>query len=172
MKLLTKAIEKKIKPLYTYESTPSNKVPIAVKFFTPDANWTWYVTEGEKQGDDWLFFGYVEGFEGELGYFRLSELKSIRGPLGLPVERDMYFGKNTLEDVMRGVARNPGYDFTVTDEDGFDWYVKVIDSTHIKFGPSPEALEGPMNVYHIAELKGEIYYDDIVNGINDYYGRK
>lgn len=38
-----------------------------------------------------LFFGYVIGLEAELGYFSLSELEQIRGALGLPVERDLYF---------------------------------------------------------------------------------
>ena len=64
-----------------------------VKFFTPDSNWTWYATEFD--GDD-LFFGLVVGFEKEIGYFRLSELKSVKGALGLPIERDMFFKpKNT-----------------------------------------------------------------------------
>lgn len=64
-----------------------------VKFFTPDSNWTWYATEFD--GDD-LFFGLVDGFEKEIGYFRLSELKSVKGALGLPIERDMFFKpKNT-----------------------------------------------------------------------------
>jgi hypothetical protein len=29
--------------------------------------------------------------ESELGYFSLSELESVRGPFGLPIERDVYF---------------------------------------------------------------------------------
>ena len=31
----------------------------------------------------------VDGFEKELGYFSLRELESARGPLGLPIERDL-----------------------------------------------------------------------------------
>jgi len=34
------------------------------------------VTCGQQEGDDFLFFGLVDGFEKELGYFSLSELKS------------------------------------------------------------------------------------------------
>ena len=35
--------------------------------------------------------GYVCGSENESGYFRLSELEAARGPLGLAIERDLYF---------------------------------------------------------------------------------
>ena len=49
-------------------------------------------------GED-IFFGLVSGFELELGYFSLSELESVRGPLGLPIERDLYFEPKTLQDL-------------------------------------------------------------------------
>jgi hypothetical protein len=65
-----------------------------VKFFTPDSNWTWYASEFD--GDD-IFFGLVSGFAVELGYFSLSELQSVRGPLGLPIERDLHFKPKTLK---------------------------------------------------------------------------
>ena len=41
-----------------------------------------------------------EGDFPELGYFTLSQLMSIRGPMGLKVERDLYFGKHSLAEVM------------------------------------------------------------------------
>lgn len=101
MMLLTKEIKNKLPKLYANESKEAKDVPVIVKFFTPTSNWTWYATEGEEQEDgDWLFFGYVRGFEGELGYFSLKELESVKGPLGLGVERDMYFGEHTLAEVM------------------------------------------------------------------------
>lgn len=37
-----------------------------------------------------ILFGLVSGFEVELGYFSLSESEAVRGPLGLPVERDKH----------------------------------------------------------------------------------
>ncbi len=40
---------------------------------------------------DFLFFGYVRGLEAALGYFSLSELESLRGLWGLPIERDLSF---------------------------------------------------------------------------------
>jgi hypothetical protein len=92
MKLLTKEILDRLPRLGGQREAAD---PIAyAKFFTPDAGWTWYATEGEPWGmdhEDFLFFGYVIGVEPEWGEFSLSELQSIRGRLGLPVERDRFF---------------------------------------------------------------------------------
>ena len=96
MKLLTKEILEKLPKLYSQEEKGLDAVAV-VKFFTPDSNWTWYATEFD--GDD-LFFGLVDGFEKELGYFRLSELQSVKGALGLPIERDMYFKPKTIKELM------------------------------------------------------------------------
>ena len=93
MKLLTKELRAKLPPLY---STEKDEDPTAVaKFFTPDSNWTWYATEFD--GED-RFFGLVDGFDKELGYFSLSELASARGPLGLPIERDRWFSPKPLSE--------------------------------------------------------------------------
>jgi len=88
MKLLPKALEAKLPPLYSQDSKGDTTIA-HVKFFTPDANWTWYASEYDPV--DKVFFGLVDGFECELGYFSLDELESIRGLLGLAVERDIYF---------------------------------------------------------------------------------
>lgn len=94
MKLMTRELRKKIPPLY---STEHDADPMVVcKFFTPDAGWTWYVTEFD--GKDTLF-GFVDGIEKELGYFSLSELERVRGKLGLPVERDRYWKPQPLSKV-------------------------------------------------------------------------
>ena len=69
-----------------------------VKFFTPDSNWTWYASEFD--GED-ILFGLVSGLEVELGYFSLSELEAVRGPLGLPIERDFHYAPQTLKELMR-----------------------------------------------------------------------
>ena len=39
-------------------------------------NWTWTIYEAEFSGDEILFFGLVDGFESELGYFTLSDLET------------------------------------------------------------------------------------------------
>ena len=92
MKLMTKEIERKFKnyPLGSQDGK-GDDAEVVVKFFTPDANGTWLITEGERLEDgDWEFFGLCHIFEWEWGYVRLSELKKVRGGLGLPVERDLY----------------------------------------------------------------------------------
>lgn len=63
---------------------------VFAKFFFPASGWTWFVTEGEPRGTDFLFFGYVIGFEGEWGYFTLRELEEVNIK-GLVIERDDYF---------------------------------------------------------------------------------
>ena len=107
---MTKDLRKKLPALYSQENNPD---PLVVsKFFTPDAGWTWYAIEGspvdadgfydtDKPKVDFVFFGLVSGLEVELGYFALSELTSIRGRLGLPVERDLYFAPTRLSEVKK-----------------------------------------------------------------------
>lgn len=92
MQLLTKAIRRQLPPLYANEEKGLNALAI-VKFFTPDSSWTWYGSEFD--GED-VFFGLAVGALPELGYFRLSELKSVRGRLHLPVERDRFFTPTPL----------------------------------------------------------------------------
>jgi len=108
MMLLTAENKKALPALYSNETKTAAETMVVLKFFTPDSNWTWYVTEGspvdadgyydtDKPKVDFMFFGLVDGFEKELGYFSLSELQSRRGRLGLPVERDRYFDRISLE---------------------------------------------------------------------------
>ena len=40
---------------------------VHLKFFTPDAGWTWFVAEGQPDGEDFRFFGFVIGLEEEWG---------------------------------------------------------------------------------------------------------
>jgi hypothetical protein len=104
MKLLTAELRASLPPLYAQEKVPDPHP----KFFTPDSNWTWYVTEGEAEEGEFRFFGYVCGLEEEWGYFVLSELESVRGPLGLPLERDLHFTPGPFSQVMATERRNRG----------------------------------------------------------------
>jgi len=63
-----------------------------VKLFTPDGGATWLLTEIDPDDPD-IAFGLCDlgmGFP-ELGSVSLTELAEVRGQLGLPVERDLYF---------------------------------------------------------------------------------
>lgn len=95
MMLLTKKNKKDLPKLYAQEKLGDDAIA-HVKFFTPWSSWTWYATEFD--GED-TFFGLVDGLEKELGYFSLSELSSIKGPVGLKIERDRYFRPTRLGDL-------------------------------------------------------------------------
>jgi hypothetical protein len=63
-----------------------------VKLFTPDAGATWLLTEIDPDDHDHAF-GLCDlglGFP-ELGWVSLAEIDTVRGRLGLPVERDLHF---------------------------------------------------------------------------------
>ena len=96
MKLLTKENRKSLPPLSSTDGDPNAKA--VVKFFTPDSGWTWYAVEFDGQD---TFFGLVDGVEKELGYFSLKELSSVRGPLGLPIERDRHFEPMLLAELQK-----------------------------------------------------------------------
>ena len=108
MELLPHELRAKIPPLYSQENNPDPTV--WVKFFDPFSNWTWYCIEGSSQDDDFLMFGWVVGFEKELGYFLLSELADIITPeadhwhASVGIERDLYFEPCPLSQV-KGESR-------------------------------------------------------------------
>jgi hypothetical protein len=100
MKLLTKAIEKKIPALYSQDGL-GMKAIVHAKFFAGAA--TWYITEYD--GED-TFFGWADLGHGpgcaELGYISKSELENFSlpyfGGFGQKIERDRYFDPKPLED--------------------------------------------------------------------------
>jgi hypothetical protein len=80
-----------------------------VKFFTPDAGCTWLLTELDPEDPD-IAFGLCDLGVGcpELGYVSLSELASVRGLLGLPVERDRFFKATKTLSAYADEADNAG----------------------------------------------------------------
>src|SRR3989339_405239 len=105
MKLLPKEIRETLPPLYSQDGK-GGKAVVYAKFFTPSAGWSWHITEGEPVLDesgtheiDYKFFGLVFGHEREFGYFILSELEEVRGPMGLPIERDLHFKPKMIEEI-------------------------------------------------------------------------
>lgn len=88
VQLMTKAVQRKLPPLYATEDQSLSEKIIVVTYFMPDHYWYWYGIEYD--GKDTLF-GLVAGNYLEFGYFTLSELSAIRGPWGLPVERDRHW---------------------------------------------------------------------------------
>ena len=107
MELLTAELRARLPALYSQEH--NHDPTVHCKFFTPDSNWTWLVTEGRAESDDFLFFGYVIGFEEEWGYFVLSEMESVRGPVGLAIERDLDFQAGPFSKVIEQYRRERGH---------------------------------------------------------------
>jgi hypothetical protein len=84
-------------------------VPL-VKLFTPDANATWLHTEIDPEATDLAFGLCCLGLGSpELGSVSLSELASVRGPLGLPVERDEHYHETRPPSVIAKLARRAGH---------------------------------------------------------------
>jgi len=98
MKLLTKELLKKLPPIGHSIKTKEEPQAI-VKWFTPDSNWTWYVAEYNPENG--MCWGLVDGFEKEFGYFTIDEIQKLKGPLKLPIERDMWFEKCNLNSLVR-----------------------------------------------------------------------
>jgi len=98
MDLMTKELEQRFPKLYATENMKLEEVKIIAKFFCPWNQWTWFCTEYDPERR--IFFGFVKGLENEFGYSSLDEMKSIKGPLGLGIERDLHFGDHTLAEVI------------------------------------------------------------------------
>src|SRR5438132_12993699 len=97
-KMFSDELLPKLPPLGSQEGL-SDPV-VHMKFFTRDAEWAWYVTEGSPTDEDFMFFGFVFGIEQEWGYFSLSDLADLCGPWGFPVLRDFRFEPDAFCKVM------------------------------------------------------------------------
>ncbi len=97
MRLLTKTLLKR------FAQVGEQDIPdpvIVTKFFDPCGIATWYATC--YLPDEKLFFGWAEVVPGggEWGYFSLNELQSYKGPLGLGIERDLYWKEQHAKEVI------------------------------------------------------------------------
>ena len=96
MELIPKEIKEQISSLYATEN--QNNPTVFVRLFLD--SWTWYITELSIDGD--IAFGYVvSSFGAELGYFSLDEINSIKGSLGIGVERDLEFKPTRLSVIKK-----------------------------------------------------------------------
>ena len=107
MELLPVELREQIPKLYSQEKTRTQEKMVYAKFFFPAADWTWFVTEGEEEDNDFVFFGFVIGFEEEWGYFTLNELENINVE-HLTIERDLHFKPGKFSDVMTQFRKQRG----------------------------------------------------------------
>ncbi len=95
--LLTQEIRDTLPPLYNSEKHPEKESVAMVKFFSPYSQWTWYAVEFD--GED-TFWGLVDGFEMEYGYFSYSELEAVTVFGGVPaVERDCHWSPQPVKEI-------------------------------------------------------------------------
>ena len=104
MKLLTKAVEKSLPPLYSQEDNPDPIVK--AHFFNPMGAGDWWITEASHEDEDYIMFGLCDlgmGFP-ELGYVSLNEIKSVRLPFGMGIERDLHWQPMPLSVIKEKVG--------------------------------------------------------------------
>ena len=106
MELMTKELEEKFEkyPIGSQDGLWLN-AKVVVKYFNPCGAGTWLITEGNKLDDgDYELYGYCNLGDSEMaeyGYVSLNELKSIKLPFGLTIERDLYMEEDcTMEQAM------------------------------------------------------------------------
>ena len=97
MPLLDDQLRNRLPPHYSQEA--DEEPMVYARFHLPGTSRAWYVMEGQPEGDDYLFFGFVAGPD-QFREFRLSELENIRGLFGSCVEHDQAFTEGRLTDVV------------------------------------------------------------------------
>jgi hypothetical protein len=73
---------------------------IICKLFDPCGSATWFLLEYEPVKK--IAFSFVQGLiEDELGYISLTEMESIKDPLGIGIEQDPYFQQKRLGECVK-----------------------------------------------------------------------
>lgn len=76
---------------------------ILAKFFNPTGAGTWYATEYDANRNDCYGYASIFGdWNDEWGYFSLDELQSYTGPLGIGIERDLFWEEKRASQVIPG----------------------------------------------------------------------
>ncbi len=119
MNILLHEAVKNLPALYSQEHVDDPMVPC--RFSHPFLDWYWYPYEFDPQQG--LFFGFVRGFEGELGYFSVAEFKDVEEQTGVSFVVDPTFTPMPLSEVKKLHAETPPAPplviiFFVEEEDG------------------------------------------------------
>jgi hypothetical protein len=102
MKLLNSELEARLPRIGTTEGLDPD---VLVRFFHPLSDWSWYPLE--HCPEDRMFFGLVDGFETEFGYFSLDELEEL-DVYGFGVEIDPHWTPKPLSELRTDLERNRG----------------------------------------------------------------
>lgn len=123
MKLITKEIEQRL--LENGRAPDQDHRPV-VKFFNPCGGATWLINQADPEEPDVLFGLADLGFGcPEFGSVRLSELRSVKGNLGLGIERDLHFEARYPLSVYAEAARLAGSIITAT---------RLLDNAALRLG--------------------------------------
>ena len=97
MSLLNDELIETLPKLY---DTENQKDPtVKLRFHLPYSQWVWYLIEYDKGTR--IAYGYVCGFENELGYFCLEELEQVKGLQGMKVLLDKSFKPKKLSELKK-----------------------------------------------------------------------
>ena len=164
--LMTEKLADTIPALYANENVADYDTVLApAKLFSPYSNWTWYITEMDRETGQ--CFGLVDGFEKEIGYFDLTELAETTVFGGVPaVERDLYWQPMTLGEIKSGTLgdSSPGEE------------TSVGETAHGEMpteGHSPDALSAEEFLFGTvvedapADVAGEPLDEDVVEDSGD-----
>jgi len=104
MQLITKEIENKFKSQGDTSSKEMKDIKIICKLFNPCDAGTWYLYEHIEDDIYMCFADLGDPMCAEIGTVSLNEVKSVRLPFGLTIERDMHYGfEHTLKEVYDAV---------------------------------------------------------------------
>ena len=133
------------------------------KLLSPYSNWTWYITELDRQTGQ--CFGLVEGLERELGYFDLTELAETTVLGGVPaVERDLYWQPMTLGEIKNG-SRDGSRRIAETGETGGETAPSdVVNVEEFLFGAAPSDAPADENP---GDAAGELPAGDATGDAED-----
>lgn len=91
MKIITKPIEKAFAKQGDTSNMEATEIKVVMKMFNPTGIGTWYLYE-KLDEDIYIAFVNLDDPEmAECGTVSMNDLMSIRLPMGLHIERDMYF---------------------------------------------------------------------------------
>jgi hypothetical protein len=97
MELLPDELRSRLPPIHSQDD---EMLPMVyARFSLSGTPLVWYAIEGQPEGDDYLFFGFVLG-PNDFRNFRLSELKAARNSSGQGVECDTGFIPGRFTDVI------------------------------------------------------------------------
>jgi len=101
MKLLTKEILEAFEKQGDVSEKDPSEIKIIVKYFNPTGSGTWYCYEYYPEDKVFMCYANLGMPEfAECGTVSLKELEELESPFGLGIERDLYFGEHTLQEVI------------------------------------------------------------------------